>query len=314
VRPFIRVSRFAYRICVVSAGVLSFTGLVTQAHSQTAPQLLPYTAKLLAGGGTAVAANAACSRVGAIPSGHFAYDAADDGCLATEIVLSAPRSAILDSGGAVIFADNKNNTIRRIDPTTGIVATIAGGGAAAPKKGLVCSSTDANIASDAVGDGCLATSVILLSAVHLTLAPNGDILVGDSFNYYVRRVSSTLGGVAAVAISNNGAGYATAPTVTFSAPSAGGTTATGTADHQFGLRLHLCSDGDILHTRYRHLTRHGHGCFRWRHLHCNRRLRRFGCQPAWVHRRGCGLLPELDLDHNRLPHRFSLRVYVRSRR
>ncbi len=228
-RPFTRVSRIAYRICVVSAGVLSFTGLVTQAHSQTAPQLLPYTAKLLAGGGTAAAANAACSRVGAIPSGHFAYDAADDGCLATEIVLSAPRSAILDSGGAVIFADNKNYTIRRIDPTTGVVATIAGGGAAAPKKGLVCSSTDANIASDAVGDGCLATSVILLSAVHLTLAPNGDILVGDSFSFYVRRVSSTLGGVAAVSISNNGAGYATAPTVTFSAPPAGGTTATGTA-------------------------------------------------------------------------------------
>ena len=132
--PFIRVSRIAYRICVVSAGLLSFTGLVTQAHPQTAPQLLPYTAKLLAGGGTAVAANAACSRAGAVPSGHFAYDAADDGCLATEIVLSAPRSAILDSGGAVIFADNKNYTIRRIDPVTGIVATIAGGAAAAPKR------------------------------------------------------------------------------------------------------------------------------------------------------------------------------------
>ena len=80
-----RISGFACRLSVVSTALFALTGIGSRAGAQTAPQLLPYTSKLIAGGGAALNA-------GKCPvTGVTATDTYGDGCLATEIVLTAPR-------------------------------------------------------------------------------------------------------------------------------------------------------------------------------------------------------------------------------
>jgi streptogramin lyase len=201
--------------------------------AQTAPQLLPYTAKVIAGGGsTAATVGAACQRTGATPSGNVSYDIYGDGCLATEIQLTAPRYAITDSTGAVYFSDYTNGLVRRVDPTTGIVTAIVGGAATQPASGANCGTKDPAhtvVTGDVFADGCLGTSVKLGKPTSLVFSPSGDLYFSDTYNYDVRKMSLHSGGVAAVIINSGGSGYTTAPTVTFSAPPTGGTTATGTA-------------------------------------------------------------------------------------
>lgn len=236
----------------LTCAILASAAIVGVSSAQTAPQLLPYTSKVIAGGGTTVAAaGATCAGpAGAAPSGNVSSNAIGDNCLATEVPTSvlaigtnAARYAITDASGAIYISDFANNRIRRIDATTGIITTIAGGGTNVA-AGANCSSNDAAhkaLAADVWSDGCLGTEVRLGSATGKgfsggmafspsTVAnPSGDLYFVDNYNYNIRKMSFTNGGVAAVIVTNPGAGYATAPTVTFSAPAGGGTTATGTA-------------------------------------------------------------------------------------
>ena len=156
-----------------------FAGLGVYAQAQTAPQLLPYTSELVAGGSyTSYAAYTAsnpvtCSRTNSAntilsSSGNKATDIYGDGCLATEISLSAPRFAIADKAGAIFFSDYTNGLIRRVDPVTGVVTAVAGGAAATPSGSTAspkaCGGTDPNSSTDTLGDGCLGTSVKLGAA------------------------------------------------------------------------------------------------------------------------------------------------------
>jgi len=193
----------------------------TVAAAQTAPQLVPYTAKLIAGSATATtnpAAGAGCPI-----SGYTALDTHGDGCLATEILLGTsatapgPRTAVGDAAGNVYFTDYANALVRRVDAITGIVTIVAGGGTTA--------------AGTAVGS--LGTAVKLVHPAGITFAPSGDLYFSDPGNGQVFKIASTggviAGSVGSVAITNGGTGYTVAPVVTFSAPPAGGTPATGTA-------------------------------------------------------------------------------------
>jgi hypothetical protein len=243
---FPRVSGSTFCRSALSAVLLSFIGLVANASAQTAPQLLPYNARLIAGGGL-VASNTkggACSRAvfpattpaTSTSSGFVSTDTYGDGCLATELFLGAPRNMVTDTSGAIYFTDYNTTTklgvVHRIDPVTGIVSAIAGGPATNPAAGATCSSVDSNkvIAGDVFADGCLATSVRLQEPTGLAFSPvTGDLYIADELSHDVRKMSMSNGGVATVVISNGGSGYATAPTVTFSAPPTGGVQATGTA-------------------------------------------------------------------------------------
>ena len=166
---------------------VALAGVCYSAAAQTAaPQLLPYTVKLIAGGGTvAIAAGATCP-----VSGFTSADAYGDGCLATEVQLTGPRYATVDKTGAIFFGDYTNGLIRRIDPVTGIVTAVAGGASASPASGATCGSSTS---TDALGDGCLGTAVKLSHPTGLVFSPAGDLYFGDYGLGNVRKVAATAG-------------------------------------------------------------------------------------------------------------------------
>jgi len=178
-----RMSGFPLRLSVVSTALFALIGIGSRAGAQTAPQLLPYTSRLIAGGGSAVVGlNGTCP-----VSGYKSTDAYGDGCLATEIELgntatgaSTPgaRAAVADANGNVFFTDYQNALVRRVDATTGIVTAVAGGG-----------TTAAGTSS-----GLLGTSVKLSHPVAIVFAPNGDLYFSDTGNGQVFKIAST-GGV-----------------------------------------------------------------------------------------------------------------------
>jgi hypothetical protein len=229
-----RIVGLPLRLAALSAAMLVAVSLPAQ--TSTAPELLPYSAKLIAGTGTTAAvAGSVCTPATGAPSGYRSIDAFGDGCLANEIKLTNPKQAVTDSTGVIYFIDYASATtgvVHRIDPTTGIVTLVAGGVATIPASGAHCSTTDPNTVSTTVvdlwGDGCLGTSVKLEEPYGIAIATNGDIYIADYYAYNVRKISASNGGVSGVAITSGGSNYATVPTVTFSSP-ATGTPATGTA-------------------------------------------------------------------------------------
>ena len=52
-----------------------------------------------------------------------------DGGAATAAQLAGPQGITTDNSGNIYFADTGNNRVRRIDPSTGVITTIAGNGA-----------------------------------------------------------------------------------------------------------------------------------------------------------------------------------------
>ena len=184
-------------------------GLCVSSSAQTAPQLLPYTAKLIAGGGTAaIAAGATCP-----VSGFTSTDAYGDGCLATEINIAptstsgtGPRYAIADSTGAVFFSDATNGLVRRIDPITGIVTAVAGGKSSSPGAGVACGT---GVSTDSDGDGCPANLVKLSHPMGLAFDAQGNLYFADNGYDDVRKIAATAGFITTTGIITNVAGGST---------------------------------------------------------------------------------------------------------
>jgi hypothetical protein len=125
-------------------------------------------------------------------------DAYGDGCLATEVQLTAttttgtgPHAAAADKTGAVFFVDGTNGLVRRIDPITGVVTAVAGGAASSPASGASCGT---GVSTDALGDGCPANLVKLSHPVSLVFSPAGDLYFSDYGTATVRKIAAT-GGV-----------------------------------------------------------------------------------------------------------------------
>jgi hypothetical protein len=195
----------AGRIILLVFVALIGTSLMSSA--QTAPQLLPYTTKLIAGGSsTSYAAYTAktpvtCTMTNSTntvlsSSGNQATDIYGDGCLATEISLTGPRFAVTDTTGAIFFSDYTNGLIRRVDPLTGVVTVIAGGATSSPSGTTItptpCGGTDPNSSVDTLGDKCLGTSVKLGRPVGLAFSPAGDLYFADYYNYNVRKIAAAM--------------------------------------------------------------------------------------------------------------------------
>jgi hypothetical protein len=185
--PSIRLSG-ACRFTVLSTALLAFAGLGSSAVAQTAPQLLPYTSKLIAGGGTQVVGlNGTCP-----VSGNKSVDAYGDGCLATEIELGntatgaatpGARSAVADANGNVFFTDYNNGLVRRVDAITGIVSAVAGGG-------TIAAGTSSGLLGTAVK---LSHPVGIAFHLDTNLIPNGDLYFSDTGNGQVFKVAATGG-------------------------------------------------------------------------------------------------------------------------
>jgi hypothetical protein len=186
----IRTSGLLFRLSLTPFAFLA--GLA--ASAQTAPQLLPYTSKLIAGGGTATIAKGGTCPV----SGYTSLDAYGDGCLATEVLLGnntagttpGARYAVSDTAGNVFFTDYNNGLVRRVDAITGIVTAVAGGATSSPASGTACGT---GVSVDAAGDGCLANLVKLSHPVSLVFSPAGDLYFGDPGAGQVRKIAATGG-------------------------------------------------------------------------------------------------------------------------
>ena len=208
--------------------------LAVGVSAQTAPQLLPYTTKLIAGGGaTATFTVGQICPVASAP--YTAQDKYGDGCLATEVQLastdSGPRHAAVDVYGNVFLGDYSAGLVRRVDAVTGIITAVGGNAllTASPASGTACGTGSTTTSTDILGDGCQSSQVHLGRPSGIAFDSAGNLYFSDPYAYNVRKIAAISGFVGYTTVNNSGSGYTAAPTVTFSPAPTGGTTATGTA-------------------------------------------------------------------------------------
>jgi DNA-binding beta-propeller fold protein YncE len=92
-----------------------------------------------------------------------------EGAVATETPLISPRAAIYGRDGAIYIASREGNAVRRIGDDGTIRTVVNSSG----KKGYG-------------GDGGPAIDALLSGPKHLSLDPNGDIVIADDQNHCVR--------------------------------------------------------------------------------------------------------------------------------
>src|SRR3989454_1513713 len=111
-----------------------------------------------------------------------------DNIPATSAWLNTPWGVAFDSGSSdVLIADTFNNRVRRVSAATGLITTVAG-----------------TSAGGFNGDGIAATAAQLYQPAGVTVVPGTrDVLIADSGNYRVRKVSIASGVITTIA----GAGY-----------------------------------------------------------------------------------------------------------
>jgi len=95
---------------------------------------------------------------------------------ATSASLSWPWATVIDNSGALVIADLDNQRIRRVDPHTNVIATIAGGGQGCAGQ------------TDTLGDGCVATNGILSIASGMVRDSAGNLFIADALNNRLRRI------------------------------------------------------------------------------------------------------------------------------
>lgn len=95
-----------------------------------------------------------------------------DGGSALTAQLSTPVSLFIDNGNRIFFTDSENHRVRRIDPVTGLITTVAGTG-----------SPGYN------GDSINATTAQLSYPRALAGDAAGNLYIGDTSNFRIRRVS-----------------------------------------------------------------------------------------------------------------------------
>jgi sugar lactone lactonase YvrE len=99
----------------------------------------------------------------------------DDGQSATGIPISSPRGIAVDADGNVYFAEAAGR-VRRIDAVSGLVATIAGNGAAGFS-----------------GDGGFGVDATLNKPAGIAFDPAGNLYIADTFNNRIRRIDAISG-------------------------------------------------------------------------------------------------------------------------
>jgi len=186
--------------CAILVAAFSLLSPSVLSATTAAPQPLPYTVTIVAGGGThgTTGTSASPFTVGqacATGSALTATDTVGDGCLATQVLLSAPTSTAVDSEGNLFVLDSNNHSIRRIDAHTGIITTIAGSTATAtnPTHGAACATGSSLTSTDAYGDGCPAIDVYILDSEAIAVDAAGNVWFTDYALGAVREVVKSTG-------------------------------------------------------------------------------------------------------------------------
>ena len=113
-----------------------------------------------------------------------------DGGPAASAALNSPTGLAFDAAGNLYIADFGNQAVRKIDATTGIITTVAGG----PISTItVCSGT-----TDGIGDGCPATQAYLFPS-SVAVDAGGNLYIADSVFSIIREVSAASGTISSVA-------------------------------------------------------------------------------------------------------------------
>ena len=97
-----------------------------------------------------------------------------DGGPATAATLQFPEGVAIDAAGNLYVADGGHDRVRRVDRTTGIITTVAGGGA-----------------SNLLGDGGLATDARLFDPIGIAFDSANNLYIGDRRNNRIRKVDGT---------------------------------------------------------------------------------------------------------------------------
>ena len=105
-----------------------------------------------------------------------------DGTLATAAALAFPAQMAFDSSANLVIVDSFNHRIRRIDSRTRIISTIAG-----------------SVGAGSSGDSGPATAARLQYPEGVAIEANGDIVVADTGNHRLRRITAATGVISTVA-------------------------------------------------------------------------------------------------------------------
>ena len=105
-----------------------------------------------------------------------------DGGQATRASIDSPRGIALDAADNLYLSDTRNQRVRRVDHTTGVIRTVAGNGVSGLK-----------------GDGGGATSASLALPRGLAMDSTGNLLIVDSSNHRLRSVDAVSGQIQSIA-------------------------------------------------------------------------------------------------------------------
>jgi len=122
-------------------------------------------------------------------AGQGTYGYLGDGGAATSAQLGAPNRLAVASSGNIYIADHKNNVVRKVTASTGIITTIAGTGAAGY-----------------TGDGGPAASAQLNLPEGAAVDSAGNLYIADEGNNVIRKITAATGVITTVA-GNGTCGY-----------------------------------------------------------------------------------------------------------
>lgn len=109
-------------------------------------------------------------------AGNGTPGSSGDGGPATGATLNYPTGVFVDAPGNLYIATNNDGRVRKVDATTGVISTVAGGGTAGWPT---------------LGDGGPATNATLSYPTGVYVDKAGALYIADRFNHRVRKVDTS---------------------------------------------------------------------------------------------------------------------------
>jgi sugar lactone lactonase YvrE len=114
--------------------------------------------------------------------GNGGWGFAGDGGPALDAEVRAPYGVAVDRAGRIYLADTYNHRLRRVEPGSTTISTVAGVGVAGTSR-----------------DGGAATSAILATPHGVAIGADGDLYVVDTYHFRVRRIDAETGVISTIA-------------------------------------------------------------------------------------------------------------------